>query len=104
MAAEPMRIRAIQQGAHTEVKILMRHDMETGQRKEADGKLVPAHFIQQVQVQHNNKTVLNAMFGPSVSKDPYLSFKFNGGAKGESVRVQWRDNRGESRSDEVQIA
>lgn len=104
MAAEPMRIRAVQQSAHTEVKILMRHDMETGQRKEADGKTVPAHFIQQVLVKHQDKVVLDAMFGPSVSKDPYLSFKFAGGAKGEALSVQWRDNRGESRNDQTQIA
>lgn len=101
---EAMRIRAQQQGAHTEVKILMRHDMETGQRKEADGRLVPAHFIQQVQVFWQDKLVLDALFGPSVAKDPYLSLRFDGGAKGDTVKVQWRDNRGDSRSDQVQIA
>lgn len=102
--ADPMRIRAINQGENTEVKILMRHDMETGQRKEADGKLVPAHFIRQVQVKCKDKVVLEAMFGPSVAKDPYLSFKFKGGAKGDTVQVSWQDNKGDSRSDEVQIA
>lgn len=102
--ADPMRIRAINTGEVTEVKILMRHDMETGQRKEADGKLVPAHFIQQVQVKWQEKMVLDALFGPSVSKDPYLSFKFKGGAKGEMVRVNWKDNLGATRQDEVAIA
>lgn len=102
--ADPMRIRAISSGDTVEVKILMRHDMETGQRKEADGKLVPAHFIQQVLVKWQEKTVLDAMFGPSVAKDPYLSFKFKGGSKGEMVKVSWRDNLGQTRSDEVAIA
>jgi sulfur-oxidizing protein SoxZ len=40
--AGPMRIRAASNGTETEVKILMSHDMETGQRKDASGALVPA--------------------------------------------------------------
>ncbi len=102
--ADPMRLRAINSGEFTEVKILMRHDMETGQRKEADGKVVPAHFIQKVEVKAQDKLILDAMFGTSVSKDPYLAFKFKGGKKGELIKVSWRDNLGESRSDEVVIA
>ncbi|MBI3229163.1 MAG: thiosulfate oxidation carrier complex protein SoxZ [Burkholderiales bacterium] len=102
--ADPMRLRAISDGKVTEVKILMRHDMESGQRKEADGSTVPAHFIQQVQVKWLDKVVLDAMFGTSISKDPYLAFKFQGGNKGDLIKVNWRDNRGDSRSDEVQIA
>lgn len=102
--ADPMRLRAMNNGEHTEIKILMRHDMETGQRKEADGKLVPAHFIQHVEVKWQDKVVFDAMFGTSIAKDPYLAFKFKGGKKGELVKVSWRDNKGESRSDEVAIA
>ncbi len=102
--ADPMRLRAISNGDVTEVKILMRHDMETGQRKEADGKLVPAHFIQKVEVKWQDKLVFDAMFGTSVSKDPYLAFKFKGAKKGDQIKVSWRDNLGDSRSDEVVIA
>ncbi len=53
---------------------------------------------------HGDKTVLNCEFGPSVSKNPYLAFKFNGGAKGDKLAVTWVDNKGDTRSDEVQIA
>ena len=46
--ADPMRIRAVAKDGVVNVKVLMSHEMETGQRKDNNGKLVPAHFIQNV--------------------------------------------------------
>ncbi|HYD81627.1 MAG TPA: thiosulfate oxidation carrier complex protein SoxZ [Paucimonas sp.] len=102
--ADPMRIRALEQGGVTEVKVLMRHDMETGQRKDSAGKLIPAHFIQNVIVRHKERVVLDVQFGPAISKDPFLAFKFKGGAKGDKVSVTWLDNKGDKRTDEAAIA
>lgn len=102
--ADPMRIRASANGDVVEVKVLMRHDMETGQRKDASGKVIPAHFIKTLVAKHKDKTVLDAQLGPSVSKDPFLSFKFKGGAKGDKVVVTWTDNKGDTRTDEGTIA
>ena len=99
-----MRIRALENGGVTEVKVLMKHDMETGQRKDSAGKLIPAHFIQNVVVKHKDRVVLDAQFGPSVAKDPFLSFKFKGGAKGDKIVVSWTDNKGDKRTDEAAIA
>ncbi|HEY0491234.1 MAG TPA: thiosulfate oxidation carrier complex protein SoxZ [Telluria sp.] len=100
----PMRIRANVSGDTVEVKVLIRHDMETGQRKDAAGKAVPAHFIQTLVAKWNDKVVLDAVMGTSISKDPFLSFKFKGGAKGDKVTVSWTDNKGDSRTDEAVIA
>ena len=102
--ASPMRIRAAAKEGVTEVRVLMAHVMETGQRKDASGALIPAHFITELSAKHNDKLVLSAQFGPSVSTNPYLAFKFNGGAKGDKLEVTWVDNKGDTRSDEVQIA
>jgi len=102
--ADPMRIRANAVGDSTEVKVLMSHEMETGQRKDAQGKTVPAWFIQSVTATYNGKTVLSAQWGPAVAKNPFLSFKFKGGAKGEKVLITWTDNRGEKRTDEATIS
>jgi sulfur-oxidizing protein SoxZ len=99
-----MRIRAVAQAGVTEVKILMGHQMETGQRKDAAGKLIPAHFIQGLTVKHKDKEVLSAQLGTAISKDPFLAFKFKGGIKGEKVSVSWVDNKGDTRSDEAAIA
>ena len=100
---DPMKIRATASGEWTEVKVLMSHEMETGQRKDAAGKVIPAWFIQNVSVTHNGKTVLSAQWGPAVAKNPFVAFRFKGGAKGDKVVVTWQDNRGEKRTDEAII-
>jgi len=102
--ADPMKIRATLVGDSTEVKVLMSHEMETGQRKDAQGKVIPAWHIQTVAATWNGKTVLTAQWGPAVSKNPFLSFKFKGGAKGDKVQITWTDNKGDKRTDEAAIA
>ncbi len=102
--ADPMRIRAALAGEVTTVRVLMSHPMEPGTRKDAAGALIPAHFIRDVEATSNGKPVLKAMFSGSVSQNPFLSFKFKGGAKGDKIVVKWTDNKGESRTDEAAIA
>jgi len=102
--ADPMRIRAQVQGDKTTVRVLMAHEMESGQRKDAAGKTIPAWFIQEVSAQHDGKTVLAAQWGPAVSKNPYLQFAFKGGKSGDKIVVTWTDNRGDKRTDEAAIA
>jgi sulfur-oxidizing protein SoxZ len=96
----PSRIRAIAQGGQTVVRVLMSHDMETGMRSDATGKLVPAWHITQVLVQLGGRTVLTAHTGIAVSKDPFLQFTLEGAKPGDTVRVSWVDSKGERRSDE----
>ncbi|MGH7292764.1 MAG: thiosulfate oxidation carrier complex protein SoxZ [Myxococcota bacterium] len=104
MATGPMRMRATLGSGFTDVRVLMSHEMETGQRKDAQGKVIPAWFIQNVTATYNGKTVLSAQWGPAVAKNPFLAFKFKGGAKGEKVQITWTDNRGDKRTDEAVIA
>lgn len=99
----PMRIRANANGDVVEVKVLIRHDMETGQRKDAAGKAVPAHFIQTLVAKSNDKVVLDSQMGTAISKDPFLSFKYKG-AKGDKVVITWTDNKGDTRTDEAVVA
>src|SRR3546814_8627773 len=103
MSTRPRRMRAIQKDGDTEVKAVMSHIMETGQCKDSSGNVVPAHFIDLVQATCNDKTVLSAQWGPAVSRDPFLSFKFKGGNKGDKVAITWKDNKGESRTDTTEI-
>ena len=102
--ADPMKIRANTTGDKVVVKVLMAHEMETGQRKDSAGKTIPAWFIQNVTATHNGKTVLSAQWGPAVSKNPFLEFRFSGGKAGEKVIVTWTDNKGDKRSDEASIS
>ena len=102
--ADPMKIRASVMGDKVVVKVLMAHEMETGQRKDSAGKAIPAWFIQNVTATHNGKTVLSAQWGPAVSKNPFLEFRFTGGKAGEKVVVTWTDNKGDKRTDEATIS
>ena len=102
--ADPMRIRAQAAGDKTTVRVLMSHEMETGQRRDSAGKLVPAWFIQEVSATLNGKTVLTAQWGTAVAKNPFLQFVVKGAKAGDKIAVTWKDNKGESRTDEATVA
>ena len=102
--ADPMRIRAQAAGDKATVRVLMSHEMETGQRKDAAGKTIPAWFIQEVTAQHNGKTVMTAQWGPAIAKNPFLQFNVKGAKAGDKITVSWKDNRGETRTDEATVA
>ena len=102
--ANTIKARAKVSGDECLVKALITHPMETGQRKDSKtGEKIPAHFIQEVNCEHNGANVLNALWGPAISKNPYLSFKFKGAKKGDSLKISWVDNKGESDSLDTKI-
>lgn len=101
--ADPMKIRATLQGDVADVRVLMAHPMETGQRKDAAGKLVPLHFIQTITAQLNGKTVFTADVSQAVSRNPVFAFKVKGAKAGDKLSVTWQDNTGEKRTDELVI-
>jgi sulfur-oxidizing protein SoxZ len=102
--AEPMKIRATLKGDVADVRILMLHPMETGQRKDSKGQLVPQHFIKNVVVTHNGKVVLDAQWSQAVSRNPFLGVRVKGAKAGDKIGVTWIDNKGDKRSDEVAVA
>ncbi|MCC7152643.1 MAG: thiosulfate oxidation carrier complex protein SoxZ [Rubrivivax sp.] len=102
--ADPMRIRAQAAGDKVTVRVLMSHEMETGQRKDSAGKVIPAWFIQEVTATHNGKPVLSAQWGPSIAKNPFLQFTIKSGKAGDKISVSWVDNRGDKRTDEATVS
>ena len=103
--AEPMKIRATMEGDAANIKVLMNHVMETGQRKDAKtGQIIPAHFIQTVTAQVNGKSVLEAQWSQAVSKNPFLGFKVKGAKAGDKVTVSWADNKGDKKSADAVVA
>lgn len=101
--AEPMRIRAQAQGSGAVVRVLIAHDMETGQRKDAAGKLVPAWHITEIAATLNGQPVFAAEWGTGIAKNPFLQFTLKGARAGDKVAVTWKDNRGGTRTDEAVV-
>ena len=105
MAKKKIRIRAKMKGDVAEVKALMSHNMETGLRKnKKTGEKIPAHFIKDVTCTHKGNTVMVAHWGPAISKNPYLQFKFKGAAKGDTVKISWSDNKDGKASAEAKVS
>jgi sulfur-oxidizing protein SoxZ len=102
--ADPMRIRAQASGGNAVVRVLMSHEMETGQRKDSAGKVIPAWHITDVTASHNGKQVFSAEWGPAVAKNPFLQFTIKGAKAGDKVAVTWKDNRGDTRTDEATVS
>ena len=102
--AEPMKIRATLQGDTADVRVLMLHPMETGQRRDGKGEIVPLHYIQSVLVTHNGKAVLDAQWSQAVSRNPFLGIRVKGARVGDKISVIWVDNKGDQRTDETVVA
>jgi sulfur-oxidizing protein SoxZ len=100
----PMRIRARLAGERATVRVLMSHEMESGQRRDAEGRAIPAWYIQDVTVSLNGRLVLAAQWGPAVSKNPFLQFGVRGARAGDRITIAWTDNHGATRTDETTVA
>jgi sulfur-oxidizing protein SoxZ len=101
--AEPMRIRALLKGDVADIRVLIAHPMETGQRKDGSGKLVPQHFIQNVVVTLNGKVVYEAQWSQAVSRNPVFAVRVKGAKVGDKVAVTCNDNKNDTRTDEATV-
>jgi sulfur-oxidizing protein SoxZ len=80
----------------TEILVLVNHPMETGQRVDSKTKAkIPAHWIQNLNIDLNGKSVANVDMGVAVSKDPLIAVAVKGAKSGDKVKVSWSDNKGE---------
>ncbi|MEW5837744.1 MAG: thiosulfate oxidation carrier complex protein SoxZ [Pseudomonadota bacterium] len=102
--AGSIKIRASLAGDMAEVKCLITHPMEPGNRKDkTTGADIAPKFITEISADVGGKTVIAGNMSAAVSKNPYLSFKAPAKA-GDKVVVKWTDTTGESDSAEAAIA
>lgn len=105
MSQKKMKIRAWIKDDRANVKAIIFHPMETGLRKDkATGKAIPAHYITEVVCKHNGKSVLTCLWGPRVSKNPFISFRFKNAKAGDKLEISWVDNLGQSDKSEASIS
>ncbi|MEK9679769.1 MAG: thiosulfate oxidation carrier complex protein SoxZ [Rhodospirillaceae bacterium] len=76
-----------------EIKTLIPHKMETGQRKGKDGKPIPRFIINKVEVTFNGKSVVTADLHPAISANPYFSFHARVTESG-TFNFTWTDDKG----------
>ena len=102
--AEPMKIRALLKGDVADIRVLVAHPMETGQRRDAAGSLVAAHYIQSMTVTHNGNTVYDGQWSQAISRNPVFAVRIKGAKAGDKVVVNWVDNKNGKRTDEATVA
>lgn len=102
MAKSTIKLRTKEKGGKVQVKALITHPMDTGLQKSKKGEKIPAHYITEVVVESNGKTLLTAEWTGSVSKNPFLSFNY-AGAKGDKVKLTWKDNQDKTDSIEKEV-
>ncbi len=96
MPARTIKIRAREVDGLVTVKSVINHPMESGLRKiKKTGKKIPPHYIREVVVSRNRRIVMEAFWGKSISRNPYLSFQIPG-RKGDLIEIAWLDNHGNS--------
>ena len=104
MAKKKIKMRASAKKGYAVIKAILFHQMETGLRKnKTTGDKIPAHFIKEVVVTHNDKTFITVNMGIAVSKNPYLSVEVDGAAKGDTIGLTWSDNKGETATAEATV-
>jgi sulfur-oxidizing protein SoxZ len=101
---DTIKLRVRLDGDLAQVKCLVSHPMETGQRKDSEtGRLIPRHHIKQLVFANNGKLVMVANCSTAVARNPYFDFSVRGVAQGDRFSVSWEDTEGERDSLEIEV-
>jgi sulfur-oxidizing protein SoxZ len=99
-----IKIRATLEHGTALIRALIRHPMENGRRKDdTTGRLIPLYHITEVLCTHNGQPVMTCHWGPGISKNPSLAFKIKPARAGDTFKLSWQDNLGNTDQLEVII-
>jgi len=87
-----IKIRTKRLDGNTQIRTLITHPMENGRHKDKQDELIPAHYIQELWVEHNKNKIVNCNMAGSMSKNPYFDFLLKGGEVGDTITISWIDN------------
>lgn len=105
MAAKP-RIKlpeSAKPGEIIEIKALMTHVMETGNRKDADGQVIPRNIIHTFTVTFEGLPVFSADWGPGIAANPFVGFFFRVPGPG-TLEFTWIDDSGEKTVEQAPLS
>jgi len=94
-----IRLLAKSRNGTTQIKTLIKNPM----RGAKEGDSTPADYLKEITFTHNGKVVVSALISTGISKNPYFSFKFKGGTKGDAMTLHWSDNQGNTGSKNTKI-
>ena len=93
----------VKKGEVFEVKSLIPHKMESGQRKDDSGNTIPRMIINEFKATYNGEVVFTADWHPAISENPYMSFPMKVEESGELV-LSWTDDNNETVTETVELS
>lgn len=92
----------VKKGEVFEIKTLISHPMEPGQRRDNMGRLIPRDIINRFVCTYNGEEVFRADFFPAIAANPFLTFFTIAMESGELI-FQWTDDHGVTQTDSAKI-
>ena len=84
------------------IRALIQHPMETGFRRDEEGKEIPRRIIHEFICRYNGDVAFRAEFFPAISADPFIVFSVRADSSGE-IALSWKDDSGEITTEARQI-
>lgn len=94
--------RSASAGENVVIKTLISHPMESGQRRDGDGNVIPRHIINRFTCEFNGENVIDVTMEPAISTNPYFEFEAQVPESGEFV-FTWYDDDGSEYTDAHEI-
>ena len=85
---------SVRKGEVFEVRILVQHPMETGFRRDLDGRAIPLNILDKVACRYGGREVFSAELGSGIAANPYIAFYVRAEASGD-IEVEWSDDHGD---------
>lgn len=85
------------------IKTLISHPMESGQRKDGDGNVIPRSIINRFTCAFNGETVIDVTLEPAISTNPYFEFQAVVPEAG-AFEFTWYDDDGDVYTETKEIA
>ena len=103
---KPPRIKlpeAINSGQIIEIKTLVTHVMETGNRKDGTGKIIPRDIIHTFTATFEGEDVFSATLGSGIAANPYIAFFMKVPGPG-TLTLTWQDDGGTTTVEKVPLS
>jgi len=85
---------SVRRGEVFEVRVLVQHPMETGFRRDMNGRAIPLNVLDHLSCRYGGREEFSATLGSGVAANPYVAFYVTADASGPIV-VEWSDDKGE---------